>query len=300
MRRGLGRARPPSRCDPRHRLHASAPARRAPGPDGGWNPESGERRQHRPRTDSAGSAGRGIDRRQCRRPRTSVPPCRQSREEVALRGRSRTLGGDRPDRRAALALARGADLQSTVDHAHSIVNEPSKLLIRRALAGASKAFTVSSTVNLSGTSIGAGFRALPRRLTLGDLSRCIDSRDHRRQLRRACASVEEPPQGAWHRIAQAISRLAVSPGNRPSASGRSVSARSSILGARDELDTRREDTETHQLRSRVMRARPRAAIPCEQCRPVWPKSSGRSRLAVPATTRHRPRSSAPTVRPCRQ
>jgi hypothetical protein len=53
-------------------------------------------------------------------------------------------------------------------------------------------------------------------------------------------------------------------------------------------------------RALSMQARPRAAIPCEQCRPVWPRSSGRSRLAAPATMRHRPRSSAPTVRPCRQ
>lgn len=60
------------------------------------------------------------------------------------------------------------------------------------------------------------------------------------------------------------------------------------------------DTQTQQQRFRPMQARPRAAIPCEQCRPVWPRSSGRSRPAEPATTRHRPRSSAPTVRPCRQ
>jgi len=42
-------------------------------------------------------------------------------------------------------------------HSHSIINEPSKLLIRRALAAASLIFTVILTVDLSGTSIGAGF-----------------------------------------------------------------------------------------------------------------------------------------------
>jgi hypothetical protein len=43
---------------------------------------------------------------------------------------------------------------------HSIINEPSKLLSRKALAAASKIFTVIFTVNLSSTSIGAGLRAI--------------------------------------------------------------------------------------------------------------------------------------------
>jgi len=60
------------------------------------------------------------------------------------------------------------------------------------------------------------------------------------------------------------------------------------------------DTQTQQQRFRPMQARPRAAIPCEQCRPVWPRSSGHSLLVAPATTRHPPRSSAPTAQPCRR
>jgi len=86
-------------------------------------------------------------------------------------------------------------------HSHSIINEPSKLLIRRVLAAASQILTVIFTVNLSGISIGAGFRAVSRKLTFRDLSTSIDSRDHRRHLRRASVSVQESPQGGWHRIA---------------------------------------------------------------------------------------------------
>ena len=45
-------------------------------------------------------------------------------------------------------------------YSHSIINEPAKLLIRKLLAIASQTFTVIFTVNPSGTSIGAGFRAV--------------------------------------------------------------------------------------------------------------------------------------------
>jgi len=48
-------------------------------------------------------------------------------------------------------------------------------LIRKALAAASQNFTVVFTVNLSGTSIGAGFRAIWPEATFRDLSRTIDS-----------------------------------------------------------------------------------------------------------------------------
>jgi hypothetical protein len=48
-------------------------------------------------------------------------------------------------------------------------------LIRKALAAAPQTFTVTFTVNLSGTSIGAGFRPVLRKLTFRDLSRTIDS-----------------------------------------------------------------------------------------------------------------------------
>lgn len=56
----------------------------------------------------------------------------------------------------------------------SIINEPSMLLIRKAFAASAQAFTVTFTVNLSGTSIGAHLRAVLRRT---HLSRSIE--DHR-------------------------------------------------------------------------------------------------------------------------
>jgi len=60
-------------------------------------------------------------------------------------------------------------------YSHSIINEPSKSLICNALATASRIFAVILTVNLSGTSIGAGFRAVLRKLTFRDLSTSIGS-----------------------------------------------------------------------------------------------------------------------------
>ena len=53
--------------------------------------------------------------------------------------------------------------QSGIDpltYSHSIVNEPSKLLIRNGFNAPRQRFTVIITVNLSGTSIGAGLRAI--------------------------------------------------------------------------------------------------------------------------------------------
>jgi len=50
-------------------------------------------------------------------------------------------------------------------YSHSIINERSKLLIRKGLEAAPKIFTVIFTVNLSGTSIGAGLRAIRPKLT---------------------------------------------------------------------------------------------------------------------------------------
>jgi hypothetical protein len=60
-------------------------------------------------------------------------------------------------------------------YSHLIVNEPSKLLICRVLSAASQTFTVTFTVNLSGTSIGAGFRAIRPKVTFRDLSRSNDA-----------------------------------------------------------------------------------------------------------------------------
>jgi hypothetical protein len=81
---------------------------------------------------------------------------------------------------------------------HSIINKPSKLLMRKALAAAPQTFTVIFTVNLSGISIGAGFRAIRPKVTLRDLSTSIDSQDHRRQHRRASMSVRDTPKKGRH------------------------------------------------------------------------------------------------------
>jgi hypothetical protein len=87
-------------------------------------------------------------------------------------------------------------------HSHSIINERSTLLIRKALAAARQTFTVSFTVNPSGTSIGAGFRTVRRKMTFRNLSTSIDSHDdrgqHRRHNPRASVSVRATPKKAWH------------------------------------------------------------------------------------------------------
>jgi hypothetical protein len=60
-------------------------------------------------------------------------------------------------------------------HSHSIINETSKLLICKVLAAASKTFTVKFTVNVPGTSVGAGLRAIRPKVTFRDLSTSIGS-----------------------------------------------------------------------------------------------------------------------------
>jgi hypothetical protein len=91
---------------------------------------------------------------------------------------------------------------------HSIINERSKLSIGRALDAASKIFPVIFAVNLSGTSIGAGFRPVRPKLTFRDLSTSIDFHDdcgkHRRHNRRASASVGATPKKGWHQTHKAI------------------------------------------------------------------------------------------------
>jgi len=83
-------------------------------------------------------------------------------------------------------------------YSHSIINEPSKLLIRRELDVAPQTFTVILTVNLSGTSIGAGFRAVRPKLTFRDLSTSIDSRGDSNRHRHAPAPVTEAPKKGRH------------------------------------------------------------------------------------------------------
>ncbi len=58
-------------------------------------------------------------------------------------------------------------------YSHSIINEPSKLLIRKALAAAPQTFTVIFTVKVRSISIGAGFWAIRLKMTFLDLSRSI-------------------------------------------------------------------------------------------------------------------------------
>jgi hypothetical protein len=74
-------------------------------------------------------------------------------------------------------------------HSHSIINEPSKLLIRNVFAASSQTFTVIFTVRMRSTSIGAGFRAVRRKLTFRDLSTSIDSDDGCQRHRRASVLV---------------------------------------------------------------------------------------------------------------
>jgi hypothetical protein len=56
-------------------------------------------------------------------------------------------------------------------------------LIGKALDVASQTFTVIFTVNLLGTSIGAGFQVIRSKVTFRDLSTSIDSGNHRGQRR---------------------------------------------------------------------------------------------------------------------
>jgi len=76
-----------------------------------------------------------------------------------------------------------------------------------ALAAAPQTFTVIFTVNLSGTSIGAGFRAVRPKLIFRDLSTSIDSHDdrgqHRRHRRRMSVAVKATPKRGRHRTPQA-------------------------------------------------------------------------------------------------
>jgi len=71
-------------------------------------------------------------------------------------------------------------------------------LIRKVLAAASQILTVIVTVNLSGTSIGAGLRAIRPKLTFRDLSTSIDSNDDCRDHRRASLSTRETPKKDSH------------------------------------------------------------------------------------------------------
>jgi len=64
-------------------------------------------------------------------------------------------------------------------YSHSIINEPSKLLICNHTDAAPQKFTVVFTVKVRSTSIGAGLRATRPEATFRDLSTSIDSYDDR-------------------------------------------------------------------------------------------------------------------------
>jgi hypothetical protein len=64
-------------------------------------------------------------------------------------------------------------------HSHSIINEPSKLLICNENESAHQKFTVIFTVKVRSISIGAGLRAIRSETTFRDLSTSIDSYDDR-------------------------------------------------------------------------------------------------------------------------
>ena len=79
-------------------------------------------------------------------------------------------------------------------YSHSIINEPSKLLICNAPEAAPPKFTVIFTVKVRSTSIGAGLQAIRSEVTFRDLSTSIDSNDDSRGRRRASAPVREAPE----------------------------------------------------------------------------------------------------------
>jgi hypothetical protein len=79
-------------------------------------------------------------------------------------------------------------------HSHSIINEPSKRLIRKELGTAAQVFTVVFTVILLGTSIGAGFRAIVKKCTFRDLSPTIGFRDDCRRDQAPSLGLRDAPK----------------------------------------------------------------------------------------------------------
>lgn len=89
-------------------------------------------------------------------------------------------------------------------YSHSIINEPLKLLICNVPASASQIFTVTSTVNLSRSSIGAGFRAIGPKVTFRDLSTSIDSWGARERFIAPRPDPRSAPKLKGHQIPQLI------------------------------------------------------------------------------------------------
>jgi hypothetical protein len=91
-------------------------------------------------------------------------------------------------------------------YSHSIINERSMLLIGRALDAASQIFAVIFTVNLSGTSIGAGFGGI---FAKTHLSRSIDIYRLPRP-RTASPTPSTPVRGAQGNAEEALASNALS------------------------------------------------------------------------------------------
>jgi hypothetical protein len=67
---------------------------------------------------------------------------------------------------------------SRADYSHSIINDPSKLLIFHAPEAAPRKFTVSFKRQIAEHQHGAGLRAIRPEANFRDLSTSIDSRNH--------------------------------------------------------------------------------------------------------------------------
>lgn len=83
-----------------------------------------------------------------------------------------------------LLLPHSGRLSDQSPYSHSIINEPSKLLICQHPETVPQKFTVILTVKVRSTSIGAGLRAIRQEATFRDLSTSIDSSNHRGHRRR--------------------------------------------------------------------------------------------------------------------
>jgi hypothetical protein len=83
-------------------------------------------------------------------------------------------------------------------YSHSIINDRFTQLIFIVLFTATRILTVTFTVNLPSTSIGAGLQAVRQKLTFRDLSTSIDSRDDCQRHRHASVSVAEASKKRRH------------------------------------------------------------------------------------------------------
>jgi hypothetical protein len=88
-------------------------------------------------------------------------------------------------------------------YSHSIINEPSKLLICNELEADPRNFTVIFTVKVRGTSIGAGLRAIRQNVAFRGLSTSIDSD-------KGCPPHQRAPVKAWEVLGKRAASNALS------------------------------------------------------------------------------------------